>query len=278
MPSTRSSGTGRPTVANPYRTPVSASGIATLVACEFAKLKRKKLVLAVLALALLFPLPLTAVMSRDQQVFLQLFSANVYFSELLFHPAVLGVVAVMLFFQEEDNGTMKNLLAVPISRSRLLAAKLICIFILSMAYSLMNLAGSLVGGLIVNVYSDVPLACALAFGVGVLVFLATLPVIVVLVAMNRGYVFTIIAIVLHALIGWMIWYVNIRGVPMPLALLPVPLVGTWFLGVVQHASFLGYLGELLALPFSPVVAAVLLVAEGAICCAAAVWLYGRARE
>ena len=268
----------RPTAANPYRIPAPAPGIAMLVACEFARLKRKKLVLAVLALALLFPLPLTAVMSRDQQVFLQLFSANVYFSELLFHPAVLGVVAVMLFFQEEDNGTMKNLLTVPVSRSRLLAAKLVCIFILSMAYSLMNLAGSLVGGLIVNVYSDVPLACALAFGVGVLVFLATLPVIVVLVAMNRGYVFTIIAIVLYALIGWMIWYVNIRGVPMPLALLPVPLVGTWFLGVVQHASFLGYLGELLTLPFSPVVAAVLLVAEGAACCAAAAWLYGRVRD
>lgn len=277
MPSARQQGAGIRAV-DPYRVPALQPGLLTLVACEFSKLKRKKLIVAVLVLALLFPLSLTAVMSRDQQVFLQLFSANVYFSELLFHPAVLGVVAVMLFFQEEDNGTLKNLLTVPVSRSRLLAAKLACVFVLSMAYSLMNLAGSLVGGLIVNVYSDVALACVLSLGLGVFTFVATLPVVVVLVSANRGYVFTIIAIMLYALIGWMIWYVNIRGVPMPLALLPVPLVGTWFLGVVQSASFLGYLSELLALPFTPVVAAALIVVEGAVCCAAAAWQYGRVRD
>lgn len=89
-----------------------------LIQCEFMKLKRKKFMLLVALSALLFPIPITVLMTMPQEmarydskaeVFDGLFNLVLGNGVQLLLPCVLGIIAAMLFFMERDNDTFKNL-------------------------------------------------------------------------------------------------------------------------------------------------------------------------
>lgn len=114
-----------------------------LVRCEFLKLKRKRFIQLTIAAAFLFPIPLIVAMAKDGQSFIQLFRAVVLFTDILFLPCVLGIIASMLFSMEQDNDTMKNLLAIPVSKTNIFLTKLTVLFLLSLTYSLATYGVSL---------------------------------------------------------------------------------------------------------------------------------------
>ncbi len=215
-----------------------------LLLCEFQKLKRKKFIQLTTGAAVLFPIPITILMARDSQTFDQLFRAGILFGDLLFLPCVLGVIASMLFLMERDNDTLKNLLVIPISKTKILFSKLGVLLGMSVLYSVVGLGASLVGGLIVGNINDVPIRLAVSALLGVFVLIATLPVIMVILVSNRSYIFSIILSFAYAVISFaisMMFGSNPEMVNYIASILPIPLIMKWCLGALPVEDALSYI-------------------------------------
>ena len=215
-----------------------------LIACEFQKLKRKKFVQLTIGAAVLFPMVLTLLMARDSQTFDQLFRAVFLLGDLLFLPCVLGVIATMLFLMERDNDTLKNLLVIPVSRSRILFSKLCVLLGLSVIYSVAGLGASLAGGLIVGNVNHVLLRLGVSVCLGIFVLIGTLPVIMVILISNRSYIFSIILSFAYAVVSFaitMMFGTSPELVDNLASVLPIPLIMKWYLGVMPVEDALSYI-------------------------------------
>ncbi len=212
--------------------------------CEFQKLKRKKFIRLTIGAAVLFPAVLTLLMARDSQTFDQLFRAVFIFGELLFLPCVLGVIATMLFLMERDNDTLKNLLVIPVSKGRILFAKLFVLLTLSVIYSVAGLGASLLGGLIVGSVSLVPLRLGVSVCSGVFVLISTLPVIMVILVGNKTYIFSVILSFAYAVVSFaitMMFGTSPGSLDTIASILPIPLMMKWYLGVMPVEDALAYI-------------------------------------
>lgn len=215
-----------------------------LLSCEFQKLRRKKFIQITIAAAFLFPIPLTILMAKDRMAFDQLFRANVLMGNLLLLPCVLGIIAAMLFFMERDNDTLKNLLTIPVSKTKILLAKLSVLLILSVIYSVAGLGATLIGGVIVGNVEGVLYRLFLSVLLGILVLIATLPVIMVIVAKNKSYVFSILVSFAYAVIGFaitMMFGSSPETVNSIATILPVPIIQKWFLSTITVEEALSYI-------------------------------------
>ncbi|MDO4288566.1 MAG: ABC transporter permease [Eubacterium sp.] len=215
-----------------------------LLLCEFQKLKRKKFIQLTIGAAALFPIPLTILMARDSQTFDQLFRAGVLFGDLLFLPCVLGIIASMLFLMERDNDTLKNLLVIPLSKTKILFSKLAVLLGLSVLYSVAGLGASLVGGLIVGNVNGLFIHLAVSALLGVFVLIATLPVIMVILVSNKSYIFSIILSFAYAVISFaiaMMFGSNPEIVNAAASILPIPMVMKWYLGALPVEGALAYI-------------------------------------
>jgi bacitracin transport system permease protein len=106
-----------------------------LIICEFAKIRRQKFILFCMLAAFLFPISLTAFVAKDKMHFEQLFKLVVTFGDFLLLPCVLSVVASILFFMERDSDMLKNLMTVPVSKFKLVVAKLSVLLIVAISIS-----------------------------------------------------------------------------------------------------------------------------------------------
>ena len=105
-----------------------------LVQCEFAKLKRKKIIPLVFLSAFLFPIPITFLMATPRTLekypnksvlFDGLFNMVMGYGVIFLLPCIIGVIAAMLFFMERDNDTFKNLRTIPVTSTQMIMAKII---------------------------------------------------------------------------------------------------------------------------------------------------------
>ena len=219
-----------------------------LIGCEFQKLKRKKFIQLTMAAAFLFPIPLTILMAKDRMAFDQLFRANVLMGDMLLLPCVLGIIASMLFFMERDNDTLKNLLAIPVSKTKILLAKLSVLLTLSVIYSVAGLGATLLGGAIVGNVEGVLYRLLVSVLLGILVLIATLPAIMVIVAKNKSYIFSIIVAFAYTIVSFavtMMFGSNPEAVNSVASILPIPIIQKWYLNVIPVEEALSYI-----LPFT----------------------------
>ena len=215
-----------------------------LISCEFQKLKRKKFIQITIGAAALFPIPITILMARDSQTFDQLFRACVMFGDFLFLPCVLGVIAAMLFLMERDNDALKNLLVIPISRTKIVLSKLCVLLGLSVLYSVAGLGASLIGGAIVGHVGDILLRLGISICLGLFVLIATLPVISLILISNKSYIFAIILSFAYAVISFaitMMFSSNPEAVNSIASILPIPLIMKWYLGAMPVEAALSYI-------------------------------------
>ena len=215
-----------------------------LISCEFQKLKRKKFIRLTIGAAVLFPVPLTILMAKDDQSFNQLFRAIVLFGDLLFLPCVLGVIASMLFLMERDNDTLKNLLVIPVSKTNIVVSKLCVLLILSVVYSAAGLGASLLGGLLVGDVGDILPRIGISVCLGIFVLIATLPVIMVILIGNKSYIFSIILSFAYATISFaitMMFSANPAALHAVASILPIPLIMKWYLGAMPVEESLSYI-------------------------------------
>lgn len=182
-----------------------------LIKCEFWKLKRKHFVSFVVFAALLFPIPFTALVLAGSvgnfTGFDAVFGLLVTLGEPVMLPIVLGIVAAMLFFMERDNDTLKNLHTIPISPTKIASAKIAVLFILGLIYSLATLLSSMVGGLmagseLVNIGEKIWISIITSL----LYTASTLPVVIIIVGLNRSYIFSIILTFFYTMFDYMLAY------------------------------------------------------------------------
>ena len=172
-------------------------GLPELLVCEFMKLKRKKLIPAIVALSVLFPLLVVYVtksgMSGDmsaaylQQRFDYSYSLMLSYGLVLLEPCLLGILASLLFFLERDNDTFKNIRVIPVTTTMLVLAKLLVLLIYSLIYTLANVLFTVLftwilgAGTVYELGFKIGLACLFSVGITV----ASLPVIVCIVYFNK---------------------------------------------------------------------------------------------
>ena len=103
-----------------------------LVKCEFAKLKRKPLVFISLLLSVLMPLAYAFFLADAEAsvdavngIMSSLFQLSAY---LLLMP-FLVILASNLLFEELDYDTLKNLLTVPVNRTKLVLSKMLVLLL-----------------------------------------------------------------------------------------------------------------------------------------------------
>ena len=117
-----------------------------LVQCEFAKLKRKKIIPLVFLSAFLFPIPITFLMATPRMLekypnksvlFDGLFNMVMGYGVIFLLPCIIGVIAAMLFFMERDNDTFKNLRTIPVTSTQMIMAKIIVLFIFGVIFCLL---------------------------------------------------------------------------------------------------------------------------------------------
>lgn len=123
-----------------------------LVQCEFAKLKRKKIIPLVFLSAFLFPIPITFLMATPRMLekypnksvlFDGLFNMVMGYGVIFLLPCIIGVIAAMLFFMERDNDTFKNLRTIPVTSTQMIMAKIIVLFIFGVIFCLASMLATL---------------------------------------------------------------------------------------------------------------------------------------
>lgn len=215
-----------------------------LLICEFSKIKRQKFIRFSMMAAFLFPIPLTVLMAKDRMSFDQLFRANVMFGELMLLPCVLGILASILFFMERDNDTLKNLVTVPISRTKIVLAKLLVLTILSILYSIAALGATVIGGLIVGGVEGILYRLGISIVLGILIAVATFPVVIVIVHFSKSYIFSIIVSFLYAVVSFVITMMlssNPEMVNSIASILPIPIILKWYLSLFPIEDALSYI-------------------------------------
>ncbi|MCM1234767.1 MAG: ABC transporter permease [Ruminococcus flavefaciens] len=132
----------------------------------------------------------------------------------LFLPIVLGMFATTLFFDELKNDTLKGLLIIPVSKSRLYFSKIAVVIFMSLGLCLFMFVVCVIGGWFAGGFIDLNTETILQAGRlflagGILTPLAMLPIIF-LATLSKGYILPIGITLLYLV---------------PVVIVPSPLIG-----------------------------------------------------
>lgn len=122
--------------------------LAELILCEFRKLKRRRILWLVAFAACLFPVPVVLLSYTSgggaegafETASLILLS---WIGVPLMVPFLAGLLAALLFCSEQENGTLKNLYAIPVRPAVLALAKVAVIFLLAVVFTLLTFLAAL---------------------------------------------------------------------------------------------------------------------------------------
>lgn len=216
-----------------------------LLFCEFQKLRHKKFVLFTILAAILFPIPLTMIMYKDGLPFQNLFRAMFLYGDMLFLPCVLGILTSTLFFMERDNDTLKSLMTIPVSKAKILFAKLGVLLILSVVYSIAGLGATILGGIVVGGINDIPKYLLCSVMLGAAIFLATIPLVVIIIVCNKNYTISVALTFIYSILNFLIVNFMSGGPELQgniLTNLPMPLVFRWYVNFFSLGNSFSYLG------------------------------------
>ncbi len=201
-----------------------------LILCEFLKIKRQRFILFSILAACLFPIPLTILGAKDSLQFEQLFKLVVTFGEFLLLPCVLSVVASILFFMERDSDMLKSLLTVPVSKTKLVVAKLSVLLIVAVLYSIAGLGATIIGGLVVGAVEGIAFKLGLSIILGAMLFVSVLPVVIIIVYFNKSYIFSILIAFIYSFFSFGISLNMLNFAPNNalINVLPTPIVMRWW--------------------------------------------------
>jgi hypothetical protein len=197
---------------------------------EFTKFKRKKIFLFGILAAIIFPLFNSVLLSDSNFASIQsgVREDNAF---LLLMPLLI-ILAANLFFVEQDNDTLKNLLSIPVSKNQLVIVKLLVLLIFSVTFQLMGFAVST----LIAVSQSVPLNAfafqlSLTVSSGILMWAAALPCVVLVVWFNKSYILSVIIVFFYTLLNYVMHFSDaIMLQPLGInagTLMPVPMIFRW---------------------------------------------------
>ena len=209
-----------------------------LIQCEMRKLKRKHFVSFVIFAALLFPIPFTALVLAGSMGnftgFEAVFGLLVTMGMPIMLPAVLGIIAAMLFFMERDNDTLKNLRIIPTSPAKIATSEYYNSNInhrnpLAFATMVSSMVGGLIAGSeLTNIGEN--------FGIAIITALlyttSILPVVIAIVGFNRSYIFSVILTFFYTMFDFMLAYGGLFATTDPMMkmitnIMPAPIIYRW---------------------------------------------------
>ncbi|MCB2342433.1 ABC transporter permease [Clostridium estertheticum] len=202
-----------------------------LIICEFAKIKRQRFILFSMLAACLFPVPLTVLGAKDSLNFEQFFKLIVTFGHFLLLPCVLSVVASILFFMERDSDMLKNLITIPVNKTKLVIAKLTVLLIVAVLYSVASLGATIIGGLIVGTVGGIVFKLGLSVVLGVMFFVSVLPVIILIVYFNKSYILSTIIAFIYSIFNFIIQLSMMNFAPnsVLITILPASVIMRWWM-------------------------------------------------
>lgn len=213
-----------------------------LIETELKKMKRRKfLVLATLA-AVILPIPLSVLTAKTGQGYDFLYKSVINLGQFMLLIPVLCIVAAMLFFEERDNNTLKLLLTIPVQASKLVWAKLLVLLVVSVGYSFLAFAATIVGTIIGRVSIDhIMQKMMLCMVTGVMTWVAALPCIALIVLLSKNYIMSVLFSFLYAVIGFIVSNATVvMPAPNPLMVLPVNVINRWLLPIFQNLNTAEY--------------------------------------
>lgn len=201
-----------------------------LLMCEFLKFKRKKLFFFGVLASFVFPLFIAIVLVDSDFISMQsgVREDNAF---LLLMPMLI-IMASNLFFVEQDNDTLKNLLSIPVSKNQLVFVKCMVLLFFSIAFQLMGFAVSTVIAMFLNIpLTDFAFQLLLTVATGILMWAAALPCIVLVVWFNKSYILSVILVFFYTLLNYVMHFsdtIMMRSIGINAGtLMPVPLIFRW---------------------------------------------------
>lgn len=184
-----------------------------LIKCEFCKLKRKKFVLLTGLFAFLFPIPLTYMMTTPSiaslsdtpaETFDSVFNFVIGYSIQFLLPAILGILAAILFFMERDSNTFKSLRTIPVTSQQMIFAKITVLFLYGIFFSIASLGAIILCSMFLpKVFQITSLWYKLVMSVemGIFITAGTLPVIILIAFFSKTYVFSILLCIFYSVLN-----------------------------------------------------------------------------
>lgn len=179
-----------------------------LMRCEFAKLRRKPLVFASAALSVLIPLAYALLLSDAQtsaEAVEGMMSCLFQLSAYLLLMPILAVLAANLLFEEQDNDTLKNLLTVPVKKTRLAMAKMLILLLFSVLFMAV---GGLLSLVILLLQGWKPVGFWRLFFVGlgesIMMWAGALPCVLLVVVLNKSYIISVIITFFYTMVNYLL--------------------------------------------------------------------------
>ncbi len=201
-----------------------------LVICEFWKLKRKGLFKIALLTTALFPV-FNIVLVSEGDLGDIVNGVREEGGFLLLIP-ILVIMAASLFFEEYDYDTLKNLMCIPVTKSRLVIAKVSVLLLFSVVYVIIGYVTAILLAITRGIpINDWDLQLFLTFCTGILLWAAALPGIILVIWCNKSYIISVIITFFYTLLGYVLHFsdaVMMRPLgPNISTFLPVPMIFRW---------------------------------------------------
>ena len=176
-----------------------------LIKCEFYKFKRRSLFVLATLVALVFPIVMTALYWNipTQVNYDNLFSGIVDYGDFLLLLPILVVIATSLFFTETDNDTLKNLTTIPVSKGKIVVAKIGVMAIISVSYTLLGFFASMLCSKILGIaMENMAQKFVLSIGLGIMLLAAALPCVALVVWFNKSDLISIVITLFYTIINY----------------------------------------------------------------------------
>lgn len=188
-------------------------GLLKLIKCELWKLKRRRFVSLTLLFAFLFPIPLTYMMTTPSmasrsdtptEAFDGVFNFVLGYGVQFLLPAILGILAAILFFMERDNDTFKSLRTIPVTNRQMIFAKITVLFLFGIFFSIASLGATLLcSAFLPHAFEITGLSYKLIMSIemGIFITAGTLPLIILIVFFSKTYVFSVLLCIFYSVLN-----------------------------------------------------------------------------
>lgn len=185
-----------------------------LVKCEFWKMKRKRLIYALMSLSLFFPLILAYMAKAGtgtdttehylQTRFDYVYTMMLGYGLVFLLPCLIGIIAAILFFIERDCDTSKNLRTIPVTSTQLIIAKISILFIFSIAFCLIStLSVALFCKLFhVGMVYGMTYKILMCLIFGAFIVAASLPIVFLIIYFNKSFLLSILLAFFYSIFNW----------------------------------------------------------------------------
>lgn len=171
--------------------------------------------------------------SRINTTFKDFYQSSFTFTEWILLPCMLGAIGSILIFSERENGTLKELMIIPVNKALFLLSKLTILLIFSILFMFLTAIFSIAGALVFS-YPDmrpewILRLLEICMKTGVLNAFSILPIVFIVVSSKQGYILPACATLIYSISGLVfasklmgfhplvsvfgiVWYKNIEGI------------------------------------------------------------------